>query len=135
MSPQFYSFHPSLTLRILIWLVHLAALASLWYLNFSARYQISGALFVLLSLWWQLRRVTLRELFVQRDILACLDSDNTRYQAAVLESSWVGVYVVFLHLRDLRRQKNIMRVIVFDALSANDFRRLRVAIRLRVKTQ
>lgn len=135
MSPQFYSFRPSLTLRILIWLVHLAALASLLSLNFLTRYQISGALFVLLSLWWQLRRVTLRELLVQRDILACLDSDNMRYQAAVLESSWVGVYVVFLHLRDLRRQKNIMRVIVFDALSANDFRRLRVAIRLLVKTQ
>jgi len=135
MSPQFYSFHPSPTLRILIGLVHLAALVILLWVNFSIGYQISGVLFILLSWCWQLRRVTLRELLVQGDLLACLDSDNMRYQAALLASSWVGVDVIFLHLRDVHRQKNIIRIIVFDALSANDFRRLRVAIRLLVKTQ
>ncbi len=133
MSPQLYLLQPSLTLRILIWLVHLAALALLM-LTVAPPYRAS-ALLLLFSLWWQLRRVTLRELLVQRDLLTCLDSVNTRYQAKLLKSSWVGVYVIFLHLREISSQKKRTHVIAFDALSANDFRRLRMAIRLLVKCQ
>ncbi|MEQ1556320.1 MAG: protein YgfX [Gallionella sp.] len=130
MSPQFYSLHPSLTLRILIWLVHLAALAILLVTTWASRYQTS-ALLVLPSLWWQLRsRVTLRQLVVHQDLLECLDSINRRYQAKRLARSWVGAYVIFLQVQDLHSQKKIIHAIAFDAMPADDFRRLRVALRL-----
>ncbi len=128
---------PTRRLALILGLVHLGALLVLATLPVALSLQASGAVLLLLSATYSIRRHAWRRgrgavtalHFSDREQLRVRMHDGTWHAGRVLGSSTVGVVCTVLNIRLTDHRLPVHVVIMSDCIDAEDFRRLRVWLR------
>lgn len=128
---------PSLRIALILGLVHLGALLVLAALPLALSLQTAGAVLLLLSTAYTMRRHAWRRgrgavnalHFSDREQLRVRMYDGTWHAGRVLGSSTVGVICTVLNIRLTDHRLPVHVVIMSDSIDTEDFRRLRVWLR------
>jgi hypothetical protein len=127
-----YPLNASWVLRILLCSLHCLAVTALFFTVNSACLLWLMIVVVLGSLLLQLNHLArLQKLILSGNQIQLILLDLQVIQAEVLASTTVTPYAIFLHLKHSYSEKKSYRLIMFDAMSKQDFRHLRIAFKLR----
>jgi hypothetical protein len=128
---------PSRQLAVILGCAHLGALLVLTMLPVALWLQIGGAIVLLLSAAYTIRRHAWRRgrravtalHFIDREQLRVRMHDGTWHAGRVLGSSTVSAPCTVLNIRLTDHRLSLHTVIMNDSMATEDFRRLRVWLR------
>lgn len=128
---QSYQLKASHTLLFLHCILHVSALFALFISLNDGWMQLFALLFLALSLLWQIRHIPkFNQLSLSADNMQLTNLKGEVLEGRVLGSTVVSEYAIFLHLKNPLRSHKKVVLLCSDMLSKQDFRRLRVALKL-----
>lgn len=128
---QTYPLKASHTRLFLLCVLHLIALLVLLISLSDGLKQLFSLLFIPLSFFLQLRLIPkFNQLIFSDDNMQLTNQMGNILEGRVLGSTVVSQYVIFLHLKNPLSAKKQAVLLFSDMMSKQDFRRLRMAIKL-----
>ncbi len=127
-----FSLRESVLMKQVNSILHLMAITACWLAAIPESVQLCLICMILVSAWFhrnypepasiELKYTLNREWEVSLD-------GNHFFRAVILESTWITPVVIFLHLTSVEHG-NLTRLVARDSLSADEYRRLKVKLKL-----
>ncbi len=131
LSSSTYSLKFSFVFCSLLCFLHLMALVVLFFSLAKSVLLWLAMMAVLASFIWQFRACnTLVMLKITSTQIQLFGKNSKVSDGEVLSSTVVIPYAVFLHIQTLNSRQKKYYLIMFDAMSAQDFRHFRIALKL-----
>jgi hypothetical protein len=129
-NSEYYPLRPSTTLRVLNALLHLSALLTVIFTTMPIVLTVLVSALAASSYAYWLLKKTPQLLIVANNELRFIGDKNENWEAQTLMPTVVSDYVIFFSSQALGAPRKSYHAIFFDSMTTENFRRLRVVLRL-----